>query len=70
MLKILLEEKGIRYHYLDALEMPHKTITYLKMYSSSYPMVLSVKYFSTFNETLNRLNKIRIFLFMADLETY
>ena len=51
MLKNLLDEKGIPYHYLDMLEMPHDTMTYLKMYCSSYPMILSVNYFSTFNET-------------------
>jgi hypothetical protein len=39
------------------LEMPRKTITYLKIYCGSYPMVLSANYFSTFNETLRcRLN--------------
>jgi len=36
-LKNLLDEKGIQYHYVDMLEMPHKTMTYLKMYCSSYP---------------------------------
>ena len=57
-LKNLLDEKGIRYHYLDMLEMPHKTMTYLKMHCGSYPMVLSVHYFSTFNETLEHFIKI------------
>ena len=55
-----LDEKGIRNHYLDMLEMPHKTMTYLKMYCSSYPMVLSVNYFSNFNEILEQFNKIWI----------
>ena len=32
ILENLLDEKGIRYHYLDMLEMPHKTMTYLKIY--------------------------------------
>ena len=58
ILKNLLEEKGTRYHYLDALEMPHKTMTYLKMYCSSYPMVLNVNCFSTFNETLEHFHRI------------
>ena len=53
MLKNLLYEKGIRYHYLDMLEMPHKNMTYLKMHCSSYTMVLSVNCFSTFNKTLD-----------------
>ena len=43
---------------LDMTEMPHKTMTYLRMYCSSYPMVLSVNYFSNFNETLEHFNKI------------
>jgi len=58
ILKSLLDGKGIQYHYVDMLEMPYKTMTYLKMYCSSYPMVLSVNYFSTFNETLEHFNKI------------
>jgi hypothetical protein len=58
MLKNLLEEKGIHYHYADMKNMPHKTMTYLKMYCSSYPMVLGVKYFSTFNETLEHFDYI------------
>ncbi len=36
----------------------HKTMTNLKMYCSSYPMVLGVKYFSTFNETFEHFIKI------------
>ena len=31
ILKNLLDEQGIQYHYVDMLEMPHKTMTYLKM---------------------------------------
>ena len=31
------------------------------MYCSSYPMVLGVRYFSTFNETLENFNEIWIF---------
>jgi hypothetical protein len=38
------------YIYIDVNNMPHNTRTYLKMYCLSYPMVLGVKYFSTFNE--------------------
>ena len=41
-LKNLLDEKTIQYHYLDMMEMPRKTMTYLRMYCNSYPMVLSV----------------------------
>ena len=32
VLKNLLDEKGIQYHYVDMMEMPYKTMTYLKMY--------------------------------------
>ncbi len=51
ILKNLLDEKGIQYHYLD-------TLTYLRMYSNTYPIVLGVKHFSTFNETLEHFNDI------------
>jgi glutaredoxin-related protein len=51
ILKNLLDEKGIQYHYVDMLEVPHKTMTYLKMYYSSYPMVLNIKYFSFYNKS-------------------
>ena len=42
ILENLLDEKGIRHHCLVMLEMPHKTMTYLKIYCSSYPMVLNI----------------------------
>ena len=58
ILKNLLDAKGIQYHYVDMLEMPHKTVTHLKMYCISYPMVLNIKCFSTFNETLEHFDKI------------
>ena len=58
ILKNLLDEKGIGYQYLDMLEMPHDTLTHLKMFCSSYPMILNVNYSSTFNETIEHLNKI------------
>jgi len=46
-LKNLLDEKGIRFNYLDMKDMPHDTMTCLKKYCSSYRMLLSVHYFST-----------------------
>ena len=55
ILKNLLDEKGIQYHYLDMMEMPHKTMTFLKMYCNNYPMVLGVNFFSTFTDTLEYL---------------
>jgi glutaredoxin len=36
-LKNLLDEKGTQYNYLDMTEMPHKTMTYLRMYCNSFP---------------------------------
>ena len=33
----LLDEKGIQNNYLDMTEMPHKTMTYLRMYCNSFP---------------------------------
>ena len=52
ILKNLLDEKGIQYHYVDVSKIPHELLTYLRMYCNTYPIVLIVKYFSTFNETL------------------
>jgi hypothetical protein len=58
VLKILLDEKEIQYHYLEVLEMPHRTMTYLKMYCRSYPMGLNVNCFSAFNETIEQSDKV------------
>ncbi len=58
ILKNLLDEKGIQYNFLDVSKIPHKLLTYLRMYSNTYPIVSGVKYFSTFNETLEYLNDI------------
>jgi hypothetical protein len=58
ILKNLLDERGIQYHYVDVNDMPHNTMTYLKMYCPSYPMVLGVKFFSIFDETLESFNDI------------
>jgi hypothetical protein len=52
ILKNLLDEKGIQYHYVDVSKIPHELLTYLRMYCNTYPIVLGVKYFSTLNETL------------------
>ena len=38
-LKNLLDEKGTQYNYLDMTEMPHKTMTYLRMYYHSFSIV-------------------------------
>jgi glutaredoxin len=58
ILKKLLDEKRIQYHYLDVSKINHELLTYLRMYSSTYPIELGVKYFSTFNETLEHFNDI------------
>ena len=60
ILKNLLDEKGIQYHYLDTSKVPHELLTYLRMYCNTYPIVLGVKHFSTFNETLEHFNDISI----------
>ena len=54
ILKTLLDGKGIRCHYLechylDMMEMPLKSMTYLKRYCSSHPMVLSVDYYMNYS---------------------
>jgi glutaredoxin len=46
-LKNLLDEKGIQYNYLDMTVMPHKTMTYLRMYCNSFPIVLLTSFSST-----------------------
>ena len=58
ILKNLFDEKGIQYHYLDMMEMPHKTLTYLRMYCNSYPMVLSVNCFSTNKDILEHFRTL------------
>ena len=58
-LKNLLDEKGIQYNYLDMTEMPHKTITYLRMYCTSFPIELNINHsFSNFAEILAHFNHI------------
>jgi hypothetical protein len=62
--KNLLDEKGIQYKYLDMTEMPRKTITYLRMYCNSFPIVLIVNHsFSIFEETLTHFNHFELFLY-------
>ena len=58
ILENVLDEKGIQYNYIDMTEMPHKTMTYLRMYCNSFPIVLGVKFFSTFNETQEHFQDI------------
>jgi hypothetical protein len=53
-----MDEKDIQYHDVDVSKIPHESLTYLRMYCNSYPIVLGVKYFSTFNETLEHFEDI------------
>jgi hypothetical protein len=46
ILKNLLDEKGIQDKYSDVSKIPHELLTYLRMYSNTYPIVLGGKYFS------------------------
>jgi len=60
-LKNLLDEKGIQYNYLDMMEMPHKTMTYLKMYCNSFPIVLNINHlFSDFEVQYNYLDMMEM----------
>ncbi len=54
----ILDEKGIQYSYLDMTEMPHKTMTYLRIYCNNFPIVLlnTNNSFSNFGETLTHFN--------------
>ena len=65
VLKNLLDEKGIQYNYLDMTEMPHKTMTYLRMYCNSFPTVLNINHsFSNCEEILTHFNRIWIFVYI------
>ena len=55
-----MDEKGIQYHYVDASNITHELLTNLRMYCDTYPIVVGLKYFSTFNETLEHFHKIWI----------
>ena len=58
-LKNLLDEKEIQYNYIDMTEMPHKTMTYLRMYCNSFPIVLNINHsFSNFEEILTHFNNM------------
>jgi hypothetical protein len=46
-------------NHLDMTEMPHKTMTNLRMYCNSFPIVLNINHsFSNFEETLTHLNQM------------
>jgi hypothetical protein len=46
------------YIYIYTSKVSHELLTYLRMYSNTYPIVIGVKHFSTFNETLEHFNDI------------
>jgi len=63
-LKNLRDEKGIQYNYLDMTEMPHKTMTYLRLYCNNFPVVLNINHsFSNFEETLTHFNHIWTYIY-------
>ena len=41
-LKNLLDKKGMQYKYLDMTDIPNKTMTYVRMYCNSFPIVLNI----------------------------
>jgi glutaredoxin len=58
-LKNLFDEKGIQYNYLEMTEMPHITITYLRMYCNSFQIVLNINHsFSNFEDISTHFNHI------------
>jgi hypothetical protein len=58
-LKDLPDEKGIQYNYSGMTEMPHKTMTYLRMYCNSFPIVINIYHsFSNFEEIITHFNHI------------
>ena len=48
----MLDKKGIRNCYTDQTTMPANVISYLKMYSSTYPIVLEIKNQGSYADTL------------------
>ena len=48
----LFDEKNIRSYYINHQAMPGNDITYLKMYSATYPIVLEIKNQASFGNTL------------------
>ena len=65
-LKNLLDEKGIQYNYLDMTEMPHKTMTYLRMYCNSFPIVLNINHsFSNFEKPQHILITFELSLYFV-----
>ena len=66
--KNLLDEEGIQYNYLNMTEMPHKTMTYLRMDCNSFPIVLHINHsFSNCEETLTNFNYILDLIYISYL---
>ena len=64
MRRRILDQKRIQYNYLDMTKMPHKTMTYLRNYCISFPIVLNINNsFSNFEETLTHF-RIELFLYV------
>ena len=50
--KNILDEKGTQYNYSDMTEMPNKTMSDLRIYCNSFPIVLNINHsFSNFEDT-------------------
>jgi hypothetical protein len=54
ILKNMLDEKGLS--YLNREDVPQATTGYLKMYCTSYPMILKISHFTTFHGCLDYFN--------------
>ena len=67
ILKNLLDEKGVRYSYLDREVLPPATTGYLKMYCTSYPMILKITNFSCFHDCITILTICNFFYYYYDI---
>jgi hypothetical protein len=56
--KNMLDGKGVRYSYLDNEVLPPATTGNLKMYCTSYPMILKISHFSRFHDCIDYFNDI------------
>jgi hypothetical protein len=54
----LFDKKCIRNYYIDHTAMPSNVISYLKMYSSTYPLVLEIKNQGSYADTLEYFAKL------------
>jgi len=57
IIRNLLDEKGVRYTYLNVSELPDKTNQYLMMYSANFPIILKTLHFSSFRDCIGYFNE-------------